>query len=134
MMLPSTGTTSKILTITGPNMSGKSALLRQTALIALMAQMGSYVPLLGADGAGRQGLHPRGRLGQPQCRRIDLHGGDERNRVHPPQPVGPLAGLARHRWGTSTYDGISIAWAIAEFLHEHPKCRAKTLFATHYHG
>ena len=73
----------------------ESALLRQTALIALMAQMGSYVPPARCGWGCRQGLHPRGRLGQPQCRRIDLHGGDERNRVHPPQPVRPLARPAR---------------------------------------
>ena len=125
----------QILMITGPNMSGKSALLRQTALIALMAQMGSYVPARSV----RMGLVDKvftrvGASGQPQCRRIDLHGGDERDRVHPPQPVDrSLVLLDEIGRGTSTYDGISIAWAIAEFLHEHPKCRAKTLFATHYH-
>ena len=100
----------QIIMITGPNMSGKSAILRQTALIVLLAQMGSYVPAQNA------------RIGVVDKIFTILNNISDRSLVL-------LDEIGR---GTSTYDGISIAWAIAEYLHEHPS-KAKTLFATHYH-
>ena len=125
----------QILMITGPNMSGKSALLRQTALIALMAQMGSYVPARSV----RMGLVDKvfTRVGASD----NLSAGESTFMVEMNETASILHNLSDRSLvlldeigrGTSTYDGISIAWAIAEFLHEHPKCRAKTLFATHYH-
>ena len=125
----------QILMITGPNMSGKSALLRQTALIALMAQMGSYVPARSV----RMGVVDKvfTRVGASD----NLSAGESTFMVEMNETASILHNLSDRSLvlldeigrGTSTYDGISIAWAIAEFLHEHPKCRAKTLFATHYH-
>jgi DNA mismatch repair protein MutS len=125
----------QILMITGPNMSGKSALLRQTALIALMAQMGSYVPARSV----RMGVVDKvfTRVGASD----NLSAGESTFMVEMNETASILHNLSNRSLvlldeigrGTSTYDGISIAWAIAEFLHEHPKCRAKTLFATHYH-
>jgi DNA mismatch repair protein MutS len=125
----------QILMITGPNMSGKSALLRQTALIALMAQMGSFVPARSV----RMGLVDKvfTRVGASD----NLSAGESTFMVEMNETASILHNLSDRSLvlldeigrGTSTYDGISIAWAIAEFLHEHPKCRAKTLFATHYH-
>jgi DNA mismatch repair protein MutS len=125
----------QILMITGPNMSGKSALLRQTALIALMAQMGSYVPARSV----RMGLVDKvfTRVGASD----NLSAGESTFMVEMNETASIMHNLSDRSLvlldeigrGTSTYDGISIAWAIAEFLHEHPKFKAKTLFATHYH-
>ncbi|MCW5899304.1 MAG: DNA mismatch repair protein MutS [Flavobacteriales bacterium] len=124
----------QMVMITGPNMSGKSALLRQTALIALMAQTGSYVPAAQV----RMGLVDRvfTRVGASD----NLSTGESTFMVEMNETASILNNLSARGLilldeigrGTSTYDGISIAWAIAEFLHEHP-ARPKTLFATHYH-
>jgi len=124
----------QIIMITGPNMSGKSALLRQTALISLMAQMGSFVPALSA----RLGLVDKifTRVGASD--NISL--GESTFMVEMNETASILNNLSERSLilldeigrGTSTYDGISIAWSIAEFIHEHPT-RGKTLFATHYH-
>lgn len=124
----------QMIVITGPNMSGKSALLRQTALIVLMAQTGSFVPAQGA----RIGVVDRvfTRVGASD----NLSTGESTFMVEMNETAsilnnlgaGSLVLLDEIGRGTSTYDGISIAWAIAEFLHEHPS-RPKTLFATHYH-
>jgi DNA mismatch repair protein MutS len=124
-----------IRVITGPNMSGKSTFLRQTALIVLMAQMGSFVP---ADFA-RIGLVDRifTRIGAQD----EIHAGqstfmvemiETANILHHATPRSLLI-LDEIGRGTSTYDGVSIAWAVIEFIHNHPHLRAKTLFATHYH-
>ena len=121
--------------ITGPNMSGKSTYLRQTALIVLMAQMGSFVP---ADSA-RIGLVDRifTRIGAQD----EIHAGqstfmvemiEAANILHHATPRSLLI-LDEIGRGTSTYDGVSIAWAVIEYIHNHPHLRAKTLFATHYH-
>ncbi len=125
----------QLLMITGPNMSGKSALLRQTALIVLMAQMGSFVPASSA----RLGLTDKvfTRVGASD----NISSGESTFMVEMNETASILNNISRRSLilldeigrGTSTYDGISIAWAIAEFLHEHPLYRAKTLFATHYH-
>lgn len=125
----------QILIITGPNMSGKSALLRQTALIVLLAQMGSYVP---AE-AAKIGLVDKifTRVGASD----NISSGESTFMVEMNETASILNNISDRSLilldeigrGTSTYDGISIAWAIAEFLHEHPLFRAKTLFATHYH-
>jgi DNA mismatch repair protein MutS len=124
----------QIMVITGPNMSGKSALLRQTALIVIMAQTGSYVPARSAH----LGLVDRvfTRVGASD----NLASGESTFMVEMNETASILNNLTDRSLvvldeigrGTSTYDGISIAWAIAEFLHEHPT-RPKTLFATHYH-
>ncbi len=126
---------SQILIITGPNMAGKSALLRQTALITLMAQMGSYVP---ADSA-RIGVVDKifTRVGASD----NISAGESTFMVEMTEAAGILNNVTPRSLvlfdelgrGTSTYDGISIAWAIVEYLHEQPKARARTLFATHYH-
>lgn len=125
----------QIIMITGPNMSGKSAILRQTAVIALLAQMGCFVP---AEKA-RIGLLDRvfTRVGASD----NLATGESTFMVEMNETSSILNNLSDRSLilldeigrGTSTYDGISIAWAIAEYLHEFPKARAKTLFATHYH-
>ena len=127
--------TQQIIIITGPNMAGKSALLRQTALIVLMAQMGSYVPA----GAATIGLVDKvfTRVGASD----NLSRGESTFMVEMTETASILNNLSERSLvlmheigrGTSTYDGVSIAWAIAEYLHTHPDCRAKTLFATHYH-
>ncbi len=127
--------TQQIVIITGPNMAGKSALLRQTALIVLMAQMGSFVP---ADSA-RIGIVDKvfTRVGASD----NLSRGESTFMVEMTETASILNNLSERSLvlmdeigrGTSTYDGISIAWSIVEFLHNHPKFRAKTLFATHYH-
>jgi DNA mismatch repair protein MutS len=125
----------QIIIITGPNMAGKSALLRQTALIVLMAQMGSFVPASYA----RIGIIDKvfTRVGASD----NLSKGESTFMVEMTETASILNNLSDRSLvlmdeigrGTSTYDGISIAWSIVEFLHNHPKFRAKTLFATHYH-
>lgn len=121
--------------ITGPNMSGKSALLRQTALIVLMAQAGSFVPATEAVIGYCDKIFTR--VGASD----NLSAGESTFMVEMNETANILNNLSERSLilldeigrGTSTYDGISIAWAIAEYIHEHPKFRAKTLFATHYH-
>lgn len=125
----------QILIITGPNMAGKSALLRQTALIVIMAQIGSFVP---AESA-KIGLVDKifTRVGASD--NISL--GESTFMVEMNEAANILNNISQRSLvlfdelgrGTSTYDGISIAWAIVEYLHEHSRARAKTLFATHYH-
>ena len=125
----------QIVMITGPNMSGKSALLRQTALIVLMAQMGSFVP---ADKA-HIGIVDKifTRVGASD----NISQGESTFMVEMLESAGILNNISDRSLvlldeigrGTSTYDGISIAWAMVEYLHDHPTARAKTLFATHYH-
>ena len=125
----------QIIIITGPNMAGKSALLRQTALIVLMAQMGSFVPASYA----RLGIIDKvfTRVGASD----NLSKGESTFMVEMTETASILNNLSDRSLvlmdeigrGTSTYDGISIAWSIVEYLHNQPKCRAKTLFATHYH-
>ncbi|MDE6093454.1 MAG: DNA mismatch repair protein MutS, partial [Muribaculaceae bacterium] len=125
----------QVMMITGPNMSGKSALLRQTALIALMAQAGSFVP---ADSA-RIGIVDKifTRVGASD----NLSVGESTFMVEMNEAASILNNMSERSLilfdelgrGTSTYDGISIAWAIVEYVHENPRCHPKTLFATHYH-
>jgi DNA mismatch repair protein MutS len=125
----------QIMMITGPNMSGKSALLRQTALICLMAQAGSYVPVANANIGmvdkifTRVGASDNISLGESTFMVEMNEAANILNNISERSLI-LLDELGR---GTSTYDGISIAWAIAEYIHEHPKVHAKTLFATHYH-
>ena len=125
----------RIRIITGPNMSGKSTYLRQTALLVLMAQMGSYIPAASA----RIGLVDRifTRIGAQD----EIHAGQSTFMVE----MNEVANILHHATsrsllildevgrGTSTYDGVSIAWSVVEYLHNHPRLKAKTLFATHYH-
>ena len=128
-------TTQQIIMITGPNMSGKSALLRQTALITLMAQIGCFVPVESA----RIGVVDKifTRVGASD--NISL--GESTFMVEMNEAASIMNNLSKRSLilfdelgrGTSTYDGISIAWAIVEYIHEHPTCKSKTLFATHYH-
>lgn len=121
--------------ITGPNMSGKSALLRQTALIVLMAQAGSFVPAKEAVLGYCDKIFTR--VGASD----NMSAGESTFMVEMNETANILNNISERSLilldeigrGTSTYDGISIAWAIAEYIHEHPKYRAKTLFATHYH-
>ncbi|AYQ33987.1 DNA mismatch repair protein MutS [Runella sp. SP2] len=128
-------TTQQIIIITGPNMAGKSALLRQTALIVLMAQMGSFVPALEAEIGLVDKIFTR--VGASD----NLSRGESTFMVEMTETASILNNLSERSLvlmdeigrGTSTYDGVSIAWSIAEFLHNHPRHRAKTLFATHYH-
>ncbi|MFY0607501.1 MAG: DNA mismatch repair protein MutS [Cyclobacteriaceae bacterium] len=125
----------QIMIITGPNMAGKSALLRQTALIVLMGQIGSFVPA----GHARIGLIDKvfTRVGASD----NLSRGESTFMVEMTETASILNNLSNRSLvlmdeigrGTSTYDGISIAWSIVEYLHNHPQNRAKTLFATHYH-
>lgn len=127
--------TQQIMMITGPNMAGKSALLRQTALIVLLAQMGSYVPAESAT----LGLVDKvfTRVGASD----NLSKGESTFMVEMTETAAILNNLSSRSLvlldeigrGTSTYDGVSMAWAIAEHLHNHPTYKAKTLFATHYH-
>ena len=124
----------QMIMITGPNMSGKSAILRQTALIVLLAQMGSFVPAK----AAKIGLVDKifTRVGASD----NISMGESTFMVEMNETASILNNLSDRSLvlldeigrGTSTYDGISIAWAISEYLHEHP-AKAKTLFATHYH-
>ena len=124
----------QIIMITGPNMSGKSAILRQTALIVLLAQMGSYVPAtevrLGVVDKlfTRVGASDNISKGESTFM-VEMH---ETAAIMNNISARSLILLDEIGRGTSTYDGISIAWALAEFVHEHPT-RPKTLFATHYH-
>lgn len=125
----------QILIITGPNMAGKSALLRQTALIVLMAQMGSFVPAQAASIGyvdkifTRVGASDNISLGESTFM-VEMNEAASILNNMSDRSLILLDELGR---GTSTYDGISIAWSIVEHIHEHPKAKAKTLFATHYH-
>ncbi|WP_321425292.1 DNA mismatch repair protein MutS [uncultured Bacteroides sp.] len=125
----------QIIIITGPNMAGKSALLRQTALITLLAQIGSFVPAESAHIGlvdkifTRVGASDNISVGESTFMVEMNEAADILNNISPRSLV-LFDELGR---GTSTYDGISIAWAIVEYIHEHPKARARTLFATHYH-
>ena len=127
--------TQQIMMITGPNMSGKSAVLRQTALITLMAQVGSFVPASSADIGIVDKIFTR--VGASD----NISSGESTFMVEMNETASILNNLSDRSLilldeigrGTSTYDGISIAWSIAEFVHEHPRFKAKTLFATHYH-
>jgi DNA mismatch repair protein MutS len=124
-----------ILIITGPNMSGKSSYMRQTALIALMAQIGSFVPADAADMPiidrifTRIGAQDELTAGQSTFM-VEMV--ETANILHhcTPHSLVVLDEIGR---GTSTYDGLAIAWSVIEFLHNHPERRAMTLFATHYH-
>jgi DNA mismatch repair protein MutS len=125
----------RIQIITGPNMSGKSTYLRQVALIVLMAQMGSYVPA----SAAKIGIVDRifTRIGAQD----EIHAGQSTFMVEMIETANILHHASSRSLlildeigrGTSTYDGVSIAWAIVEYIHNHPQLRSKTLFATHYH-
>jgi DNA mismatch repair protein MutS len=125
----------QIIMITGPNMSGKSAILRQTALIVLMAQIGAYVPATSAEIGWVDKIFTR--VGASD----NLSQGESTFMVEMNETASILHNITNRSLvlldeigrGTSTYDGISIAWAIAEYLHQHPKYNPKTLFATHYH-
>lgn len=125
----------QVIILTGPNMSGKSALLRQTALIVLMAQTGSFVPASKASIGivdkifTRVGASDNISLGESTFMVEMLEAASILNNLSDRSLI-LLDEIGR---GTSTYDGISIAWAMVEFIHEHPRFRAKTLFATHYH-
>jgi DNA mismatch repair protein MutS len=125
----------RILVITGPNMAGKSVFIRQVALIVLMAQMGSFVP------AGRVRLGLVDRIFTRIGAQDEVAAGQSTFMVEmvetanilnhaTPRSLLILDEVGR---GTSTYDGLSIAWAVVEYLHNHPERRARTLFATHYH-
>ncbi|HYK76787.1 MAG TPA: DNA mismatch repair protein MutS, partial [Daejeonella sp.] len=125
----------QIIIITGPNMAGKSALLRQTGLIVLMAQMGCFVPAKEAQVGLVDKIFTR--VGASD----NLTSGESTFMVEMNETASILNNLSEKSLilmdeigrGTSTYDGISIAWSIAEYLHNHPSAKAKTLFATHYH-
>ncbi len=125
----------QVIIITGPNMAGKSALLRQTALIVLMAQMGCFVPAEAATIGyvdkvfTRVGASDNISLGESTFM-VEMHEASSILNNISDRSLILFDELGR---GTSTYDGISIAWAIVEYIHEHPKAKAKTLFATHYH-
>jgi DNA mismatch repair protein MutS len=125
----------QIIILTGPNMSGKSALLRQTALIVLMAQMGSFVP------AERASIGLVDKIFTRVGASDNISSGESTFMVEMNETASILNNISTRSLilldeigrGTSTYDGISIAWAIAEFLHSHPLYKPKVLFATHYH-
>lgn len=125
----------QVIIVTGPNMSGKSALLRQNGLIVLMAQMGSFVPAKTADIGVVDKIFTR--VGASD----NLSSGESTFMVEMNETASIMNNLSDRSLilldeigrGTSTYDGISIAWSIVEYLHQHPAAKAKTLFATHYH-
>jgi DNA mismatch repair protein MutS len=125
----------QVIIITGPNMAGKSALLRQTAIIVLLAQVGSFVPARQASIGIVDKIFTR--VGASD----NISSGESTFMVEMNEAASILNNVSDRSLilldelgrGTSTYDGISIAWAIVEFLHDHPAARAKTLFATHYH-
>ena len=125
----------QIIIITGPNMAGKSALLRQTALITLMAQIGCFVPAESAHIGLVDKIFTR--VGASD----NISVGESTFMVEMTEAADIMNNLSQHSLvlfdelgrGTSTYDGISIAWAIVEYIHNHPKAHARTLFATHYH-
>ncbi len=125
----------QIIIITGPNMAGKSALLRQTALIVILAQAGCFVPAASASIGYVDKIFTR--VGASD----NISQGESTFMVEMNEAANILNNISDRSLvlfdelgrGTSTYDGISIAWAIVEYLHEHPKYHAKTLFATHYH-
>ncbi len=125
----------QVMMITGPNMSGKSALLRQTALIALMAQIGSFVPASAATIGFVDKIFTR--VGASD----NISSGESTFMMEMNEASAILNNMSARSLilfdelgrGTSTYDGISIAWAIVEHIHENGECRPKTLFATHYH-
>lgn len=125
----------QIIMITGPNMSGKSAVLRQTALICLMAQMGSFVPAQSAEIGYLDKIFTR--VGASD----NISSGESTFMVEMNETANIVNNVSNRSLilldeigrGTSTYDGISIAWSLAEYLHNHPKCKPLTLFATHYH-
>lgn len=127
--------TQQILMITGPNMAGKSAVLRMTALIVLMAQMGSFVPAESATIGIVDKVFTR--VGASD----NISSGESTFMIEMNETANIMNNLSKRSLilldeigrGTSTYDGISIAWSIAEFIHNQPEARAKTLFATHYH-
>ena len=127
--------TQQIIIITGPNMAGKSALLRQTALITLMAQIGSFVPAESAHIGLVDKIFTR--VGASD----NISVGESTFMVEMNEAADILNNLSSRSLvlfdelgrGTSTYDGISIAWAIVEYIHEHPRAKARTLFAAHYH-
>ena len=129
------GKTQQVIIITGPNMSGKSALLRQTALITLLAQIGCFVPVESAKIGVVDKIFTR--VGASD----NISQGESTFMVEMNEAASILNNLSGRSLvlfdelgrGTSTYDGISIAWAIVEYIHEHPNAKAKTLFATHYH-
>ncbi len=125
----------QIIIITGPNMSGKSALLRQTAIITLMSQIGCFIPAESATIGVVDKIFTR--VGASD----NISQGESTFMVEMNEAASIMNNLSNRSLvlfdelgrGTSTYDGISIAWAIVEYIHEHPTCKAKTLFATHYH-
>jgi DNA mismatch repair protein MutS len=126
---------SQILMITGPNMAGKSTYMRQVALIVLMAQIGSFVPASSATIGIADKIFTRVGAGDNLARGQSTFMVEMMETAHILRNASSksLVVLDEIGRGTSTFDGLSIAWAVAEFLHDHPDCRPRTLFATHYH-
>jgi DNA mismatch repair protein MutS len=129
------GETDQLLMITGPNMAGKSTYMRQVALITLMAQIGSFVPATSARIGITDRIFTRVGAGDNLARgqstfMVEMMETANILRSATPKSLVVLDEIGR---GTSTFDGLSIAWAVAEFLHDNPLCKARTLFATHYH-
>ena len=129
------GTTDQIMLITGPNMAGKSTYLRQVATIAIMAQAGSFVPASSMRLGALDRVFTRIGAGDDLARGrstflVEMQESANILNNATPRSLIVLDEIGR---GTSTFDGISIAWSVAEYLHENPKVKAKTLFATHYH-
>jgi DNA mismatch repair protein MutS len=127
--------TNQILMITGPNMAGKSTYMRQVALITLMAQVGSFVPATSAHIGIADRIFTRVGAGDNLARGQSTFMVEmiETSHILRNATSKSLVVLDEIGRGTSTFDGLSIAWAVAEFLHDHPTCRPRTLFATHYH-